>query len=204
MLSAAHQNSHPDFVIYKGDSGATTQYFPPRDQHVLVNIVNKKGPPVTFPNNVQGRAVQSGNLPLSSFLSKDVTKTMILPAHKSTNLVSLGQLCDDGCKITLDKNTLLATKNYLPVFQGYRNHCDSLWDIPIQKTIITSNNFRRPAFYKKCFKAPSVNNLSYKSKPSTPKDYINIFADMETIFDNNECDYHVNAQLKDDNKNYFK
>ena len=30
--------------------------------------------------------------------------------------------------------------------------------------------------------------------------YINIFEDMDTKFDNNECTYHVDTQLKEDNK----
>ena len=44
----------------------------------------------------------------------------------------MGQLCDDGCKVLLDKNYLWAFKNSKIILKGYRStNGDGLWDIPI-------------------------------------------------------------------------
>ena len=106
---------------------------------------------------------------------------MILPALKSTSLVSLGQLCDDGCKITLDENTLLATKNDIPVLRGYCNHGDSLWgiSIPREQTIIISEKYHqlayRPALYNKTPTTATINNVSAQRPQKKNNAYMNIF-----------------------------
>ena len=56
---------------------------------------------------------------------------MILPGLHSANLISLGQLCDDGCYVLLSAESLCAIKNNKVILQGYRNPNDGLWDIPL-------------------------------------------------------------------------
>ena len=64
---------------------------------------------------------------------------MVLPELKSASLVSLGQLCDDGCTVVLTKPKLYAMKNNKVILQGDRNHRDGLWDINIANSTMNEN-----------------------------------------------------------------
>ena len=70
---------------------------------------------------------------LSNQLSKVAQAAMILPSLKSASLISMEQLCDDGCKVVLDQHDLTVVKNYSVILQGMRNKSDGLWDIPIEQ-----------------------------------------------------------------------
>ena len=72
---------------------------------------------------------------------------MVLPKLKSSNLISIGQLCDDGCSILLDKAKMLAFKNNKLILKGFRNKSDGLWDIPIKKTTITKHCCHTPILH---------------------------------------------------------
>ena len=49
----------------------------------------------------------------------------------SFSLVSLVQLCDDNCKMLLDRKSLYVVKNKELILRGHRNQNDGLWDIPM-------------------------------------------------------------------------
>ena len=51
-------------------------------------------------------------------------------------MISIGQLCDGGCKVLLDEEHLLAFKDRLLVLEGTRNQEDGLWDIPLPQTTL--------------------------------------------------------------------
>ena len=75
-----------------------------------------------------------------------IAKTaMILPNLRSASLISMGQLCDDGCEILFNGQRLIVIKNEKNVLQGMRNRRDNLWDIPIQKRKISPQNYQLPA-----------------------------------------------------------
>jgi hypothetical protein len=127
------------FCIAKGDTGATSHYWTERDKGILNNVKNFRGPSVQLPDSTMIPSTKQGELPISQLLSKKATQTSILPNLQSANLISLGQLCDDGCIIHLDKNDMKVIKNNTTVLRGLRNHSDGLWDIPIYKSTITPN-----------------------------------------------------------------
>ena len=52
----------------------------------------------------------SGKVPLSEHLSTTAQTALILPNLKSSSLISIGQLCDDGCKVVLDQEDLVGIK----------------------------------------------------------------------------------------------
>ena len=81
-----------------------------------------------------------GQLFLSKKLSAQSQWPTALPKLRSSSLVSLGQLCDDNCTIVLDKTKLVAIKNDEIILRERRNNLDGLWDIPIGKTRIQSEN----------------------------------------------------------------
>jgi hypothetical protein len=72
----------------------------------------------------------SGILPLTTSLSIPA-KTAHIFSELKAPLLSLGQLCDDGCDVHLSKTKLTASKDNTIILEGYRNHSDGLWDVPI-------------------------------------------------------------------------
>ena len=112
-----------------------------------------------LPNNTYITASKKGNINLSSELSDRARKANILPKLNSASLISLGQLCDDDCKVELTKRKLVATKNKKIVLEGHRNPFDGLWDIPVAKTIITANNYPSPITHGGLYRQ-KVNNIN--------------------------------------------
>jgi hypothetical protein len=76
-------------------------------------------------------STSSGLLPFQPNLSTSARKVHIFKDLQSASLISLGQLCDDNCVVTLDKNELQVKKNNKLLLKGTRNPSDGLWDIPI-------------------------------------------------------------------------
>ena len=131
-------------IIAKGDSAATKNYWREEDINVLSDITHFSGPAVMIPNGESIQATKQGILPLSPFLSLAAKQTSILPQLKSSSLISLGQLADDGCTIVLDYKKLTAIKERRIVLEGIRNTKDGLWDIPVHKHLITQDNISFP------------------------------------------------------------
>ena len=119
-------------ITAKADSGASKHYFRTRDQFALRAIKNlpNGGPIVHLPNNMTMQAERVGHLPFTQ-LSDQATKTHIFDDLKSSSLISLGQLCDDGCNILPNNTHMNVFKNDKLVIQGHRNVTDGLLDIPL-------------------------------------------------------------------------
>ena len=62
-------------------------------------------------------------------------------------------MCNDRCKVVLDKNDLAVVKNKAVIIGGKRNKTDRLWDIPIQKRTITEDNYKHPLTHKGLYAA---------------------------------------------------
>ena len=111
------------------------------------------GPSIQLPDNGMIVADRKGILPLSDELSNEAKTAMILPNLRSASLISMGQLCDDGCDVHFNEHALIVMKNKKVVMRGIRNRRDNLWDIPIQKRTISPQNYalpvHRPALHKK-------------------------------------------------------
>ena len=94
-------------------------------------------------------------------MSKAAQKVRILSDLKSSNLISLGQLTDDGCEIKMNETSLDVTKNGNTILQGNRNSTDSLYDIPIYsphpnpKTYLHTNNYVMPPIHTIQHPSPS-------------------------------------------------
>ena len=101
-----------------------------------------KGLCVLLPNAETIAVDEKGSLPLSDKLSKK-KKT----ALQSSSLISIGQLCGDNCNVLLIKQTLYAVKDAELVLEGTRNLNDHLWDIPVQRKTVASDNYATPPIY---------------------------------------------------------
>ena len=99
------------YSIEKGDSRATNHYFSIQDANALLHVnPDPNGPIVTLPNKACIRATHQGHLPFGQHLNPQATKTSLFP-NLHNNLISVGQLCNDGCTVTFTKSTMTVTKN---------------------------------------------------------------------------------------------
>ena len=91
------------FVIAKADSGASKHYIRQQDMNCLTNVTKKNGPTVYLPNMEAIQTTHVGLLPYKKSLSQSATTANVLPNLQSASLISIGQLCDDNCDVTLKK-----------------------------------------------------------------------------------------------------
>ena len=87
----------------KGDSGATSHYVRDQDKACLTNPTPYSGPSVLLPDADSIPPSQQGTLTLHHDLSRQAQIGTVLPQLQSSSLLSLGQLCDDGCDVILNK-----------------------------------------------------------------------------------------------------
>ena len=93
-------------VIAKADSGASDHYIRMKDANILSDLKNIASKAIIIPDGSTIQATQSGILPFAPELSQRAKTAKILPQLKSTSLISLGKLCDDGCDINLSDTQL--------------------------------------------------------------------------------------------------
>ena len=117
-------------IIAKGDSGASAHCFAYSSKNHLINVHHAAGPEIALPNQQKITTTATANIPLKQF-SNAATKTYLLKDLQKTNLISLGQLCDDNCYVVLTKKKLYVCKDKKLLLQGYRNRDDGLWDITL-------------------------------------------------------------------------
>ena len=151
--------SKPPVVIAKGDSAASHNYWREEDKHCLTNITRAKPCDIILPNAMAIKPSHSGQLPLSTALSNQAKDATIIPKLKSSSLISLGQLCDDGCNVELDKLNLKVYKNHNLILKGHRNLSDGLWDIPI---VVPKTH---PGLYANRSKAQPSKTTHFKKSP---------------------------------------
>ena len=147
------------FCIAKGDTGATSHYWTDNDKEIPYNIKKNKRPSCPTTRQYNNICNRTGGITLVELIISKSNKNLNFTTIKSANLISLGQLCDDGCTITLNRENMKVTKNNTTILKGIRNRKDGLWDIPIPKTSITKN----------CCIQPSLHGGLYKKKASTTK-----------------------------------
>jgi hypothetical protein len=92
-------------VTAKGDSAPSNHYWALRDTIALDKVTNATTPiAVTLPDKTQIVSIQRGQLPIKG-LSDDAKETRIFK-DLNHSLISLGQLCDDNCKVIFNKNEI--------------------------------------------------------------------------------------------------
>ena len=164
------------------------------------------GPSVVLPNNEVISSTQKGQIPLTSLLSKQARTASILPKLESSSLISLGQICDDGCTILLDDKRLTAFKADEIVLQGIRNPHDKLWDIPVTKSTISPVNYALPSIHPSMYKSrmPHKINITTSTKGRSVGQSKVLLDEMKRyneIIDHNILDNYI-AQNETDKK-YF-
>lgn len=122
-------------TIAKLDSGASANYFRFQDaMHCLDDIHEDDGPSAITPTLETIKATKAGSLPLAQKnLSDDARKAHIFSKLGSASLISVANMCDDGCQVLFDRNHAYITKNKKLLITADRNWQDKLWDIKIPR-----------------------------------------------------------------------
>ena len=84
------------------------------------------------------QASHQATLPLSHQLNAQAQKTYVFPGLKNASLLSIGQLCDNGCLALFDKYKLFIFKDNKIILQGFRNFYDGLWDVKFPRKVYSS------------------------------------------------------------------
>ena len=129
-------------IIAKGDSGASQHYFRLQDSTALNNVQqDPHGPTVLLPNNDSITASHTAHLPFSTHLSPHATKTSLF-TDLQNNLISIGQLCDDGCTVTFTKDQMIVTKNSTEILCGTRSKSGAgLYNVSFLKIQTSTHHF---------------------------------------------------------------
>ena len=120
-----------DYVKEKAiaDSGCTSHFWRTDSKCRNIKLVNNDGVKVLLPNTNVMKSTHTGNIPFDG-LSSEATKVQLFPDLR-VNLISLGQLCDDGCIIHLQKRNIKIYKHNKILMKGERNKNNGMWEIEI-------------------------------------------------------------------------
>ena len=103
-LSNLNINRSDNRVIAKLDSGATHTYLQSKHNSLLQQVqILHNGPKDFLPNKSSIQADRKELLPLHKTLSDVGKMAYSFPQLKNESLVSVGQLCDDSCRVFLTK-----------------------------------------------------------------------------------------------------
>ena len=114
------------------DSGCTSHYI--QQNNDIPQRATDSPISVVLPNGEVMTSTITTNLKIPSATEKG-NQAHMFPNLKSGNLLSVGQLCDDGYKVTFTNRKVTFTKNNETKFEGNRNQTNGMWTLqfPDQK-----------------------------------------------------------------------
>ena len=158
-------------VNAKADSGASKHFFKAEHMKYLKNVIKlQNGSIAQLPNNTIVQATHKGLMNFHKDISEEASEVLIFPHVKNESLLSIGQLCDDGCMVIFTKEKFFVTKHGKTLFHGKRNASDGLWDynsenntpLPSINYIITKNKAKSDLarYYHASLFSPSISTLT--------------------------------------------
>ena len=103
-VASSLQYSNTNSNVAKLDSGVTQHYIKPSHNSYLQNLIPITGPNIQLPNNDELQITHTGHLPLHPNLPLAATRSYILSNLSNKLMLSVGQLCDNDCKVLFKKN----------------------------------------------------------------------------------------------------
>jgi hypothetical protein len=88
---------------------------------------------VNMPNGTSIQSSHTCDLLLTEF-PPQARKSHILPGLVHSSLISVGQLCDNGCDVTFNKDTFSVMNNGKCVMLGSRDPHSGLWRVYLKKS----------------------------------------------------------------------
>ena len=173
----------------------------------LTDIVDANGPDISLPDNTTLTATKNGILPLPAVLSTQARTASIVPGLNNSSLLSVPQLCDDGCDVLFRREKMYAVKDKKVVLSGTRNYRDRLWDVPlpyeypVQKTVMQEENFVKSTphagLYNRhvseiTFGVPTVAQQDAITEPK----YNSHFQGLDDLIDDNRDYQAITQQLR--------
>ena len=169
-MSSLHMHTSSNYVdCLKADTGASGTFLKEEHAKYLHNACPAiTGPKVHLPNNTILRPSHHGVLSLHDSLANPNLNAYVLPGMTNESLLSIGQLCDQGCKAIFTKDKLLINQGNTTILQGTRNPHDGLWDIPFKQNhnlqlnyIVTKDKtkFELAQYLHACAFSPSISTF---------------------------------------------
>ena len=112
------------------DSGCTSHFISP-DAPVTDKKIAIPSIPVSLPNGSVINSSHTANLQLHPALPVEASNAHIIPALSENSLISIGQLCDNGCTAFFTADKVTVNYNGDPIIEGPRNQVDKLWYIDL-------------------------------------------------------------------------
>ena len=199
--------------IAKLDSGASNHYQQASKQNVCTNICPAPKVKIKLPDSTFAESNKWTTLPLSKKFSEAARTTRIVPKLSSTNLLSVGTVCDDDAIAIFNSQNVYIIKGNEIILEGFRNNHDNLYDVPLKEPKTTKKvdiqiitKLLAPGIYlNKKQKALLSKNIpsSVQKQPmkanhtsAVPKYWNNI----DTLICDNEDYYNIKKQQKEDSK----
>ena len=123
------------------DSGTSKHYMKINSPLQKIHCVND-GERVVLPNGEQIVSTHRGSVPIPT-LSPQAREAHVFPGLTQSSLISISQLCDDGCDVNFKKNWAYVYKNKKLIMKGKRNFRNGMYEINltnINKIEIPRNN----------------------------------------------------------------
>jgi hypothetical protein len=92
---------------------------------------------VNMPNGTTIKSSHTCNLLLTDF-PPQARQAHILPGLVHNSLISVGQLCDNGCSVTFTQDQVTVSKNEKCVMYGSRDPKSRLWRVDLKKRFETN------------------------------------------------------------------
>jgi hypothetical protein len=118
------------------DTGASGHYIRPQDPH-MSNGTTQDRITVGLPNGATLQSSPNNCILDTPQLPEDARKAHLILGLTHSSLVSIGTLCDAGCKATFDRNNVVITNNDDVVLTGPRDPRTGLWKLPLTPTPTT-------------------------------------------------------------------
>ena len=121
-------------IVLAADAG-TTGHFVQKPQHLsydgpIFNVQQTAIPiSVTLPDNSTMTNTHEATLRLPG-VSPSASKAYVFN-NMASSLLSIGQLCDDGCIATFDKDSVVIAKDNAVILQGKRDPSTKLWMVDL-------------------------------------------------------------------------
>ena len=109
------------------DSGTSKHYMKINSPLQKIHCVND-GERVVLPNGEQIVSTHRGSVPIPT-LSPQAREAHVFPGLTQSSLISISQLCDDGCDVNFKKNWAYVYKNKKLIMKGKRNFRNGMYEI---------------------------------------------------------------------------
>jgi hypothetical protein len=129
LIPTPNINAHAEYAI--ADSGATSNFF--TTDAPVINVAPATNPlQVRIPNGKFLASSHTCELDIPQ-LPIEARKGHIIPGMKGHSLVSIVQLCQAGCQVTIKRNELSVWHKDKLVLQGQKCNKTGLWLIPLSR-----------------------------------------------------------------------